>query len=145
MIKIREMDFGDIDEVVKIEKENFSVPWDENGFFSFMIREGTVFVCAEEDGRITGYGGMVTAADQADITNISVSKDKRRSGTGTAIVEKLFEKGREMGIKEIFLEVRQSNAPAAALYEKLGFTEEGVRKNYYEAPVEDALIMKKEL
>ena len=72
MYKIRDMTFDDIDEVVSIEKENFSVPWDANGFFSFMIREGSVFVCAEADGRIAGYGGMLAAADQADITNISV-------------------------------------------------------------------------
>ena len=145
MQKIRDMTFDDIEEVVCIEKENFSVPWDENGFFSFMIREGTFFVCAEENGRITGYGGMVSAADEADITNICVSKDRRNSGIGTAIVKSLFEKGRENGIKKIFLEVRKSNLAAVSLYEKLGFERLGVRKNYYEAPVEDALTMIKEL
>lgn len=145
MYEIREMTFDDIDEVVRIEKENFSVPWDENGFFSFMIREGTVFICAVDGGRIKGYGGMVTAADEADITNISVVKESRRSGAGTAIVEELFSRGRAMGIKKIFLEVRKSNYAAIGLYKKLGFEEMGIRKNYYEAPVEDAVTMIKEL
>ena len=145
MVEIREMTFDDIDEVVRIEKENFSVPWDENGFFSFMIREGTVCRCALQEGRVIGYGGMVTAADEADITNVSVSEKCRRSGAGTAIVEKLFERGREMGIRKVFLEVRKSNAAAIGLYKKLGFEELGVRKNYYEAPVEDAVTMIKQL
>jgi ribosomal-protein-alanine N-acetyltransferase len=145
MPEIREMTFDDIDEVVSIEKENFSVPWDANGFFSFMIREGTVFICAVDDGKIAGYGGMVTAADEADITNISVSKACRRSGIGSAILNELFKRGREKGIKKIFLEVRKSNAAAAALYKKAGFRQLGVRKDYYEAPVEDALTMIKEL
>ncbi len=145
MLEIREMTFDDIDEVVKLERENFSVPWDENGFFSFMIREGNVFLCAVEDGSICGYGGMLTAADQADITNVSVSAAKRRQGIGTALMEGLFKASEALGVRKIFLEVRKSNAAAISLYEGLDFKEFGVRRNYYEAPIEDALIMIKEL
>ncbi len=103
MLEIREMTFDDIDEVVKLERENFSVPWDENGFFSFMIREGNVFLCAVEDGSICGYGGMLTAADQADITNVSVSAAKRRQGIGTALMEGLFKASEALGVRKIFL------------------------------------------
>lgn len=145
MLNVREMTFDDIEDVVKIERENFSVPWDENGFFSFMIREGTVFLCAEENGEIVGYGGMVSAADEADITNVSVDKDKRRCGIATAVVKGLFAAGQAMKLKKIFLEVRESNSAARALYEGLGFKQISIRKNYYEAPIEDALIMLKEL
>ena len=145
MFEIRDMTFDDIDEVVVIEKENFSVPWDENGFFSFMIRQGTVFVCAVENGHIVGYGGMVTAADEGDVTNVSVSLNKRQQGIGTAIVKRLLEKGMQMGIKKLFLEVRISNDSAIRLYEKLGFKAISTRKDYYQAPVEDATVMIKEI
>ncbi len=145
MLEIRDMTFDDIDEVVAIEKENFSTPWDENGFFSFMIRQGTAFICAVEDGHIVGYGGMVTAADEGDITNVSVSQHKRQGGVGTALVSRLLEKGTQMGIKKLFLEVRVSNDAAIHLYEKLGFTAISKRKDYYRAPIEDASVMIKEL
>lgn len=145
MFEIREMTFDDIDEVVSIEKENFSVPWNENGFFSFMIREGTVFLAAESEGRIAGYGGMVTAADEGDITNVSVASDCRRQGIAEAIVERLIAEGMAMNLKKIFLEVRVSNSAAIALYDKCGFKPVGCRKNYYEDPIEDASVMLKEL
>ena len=145
MFEIRDMTFDDIDEVAVIEKQNFSVPWDENGFFSFMIRQGTAFVCAVEDGHIVGYGGMVTAADEGDVTNISVSRDKRQRGIGTALVKQLLAKGGQMGIKKLFLEVRASNDAAINLYEKLGFKAISTRKNYYQAPIEDATVMIKEI
>ncbi len=145
MAEIREMDFDDIEDVVAIERENFSTPWDANGFFSFMIREGTCFLCAMENDRIVGYAGMVTAADEADITSVSVSKDSRRRGIATQLIEALQKAGSEMGVKRFFLEVRKSNEAAIGLYERNGFSVTGIRKNYYEVPAEDALIMGKEI
>ncbi len=145
MIEIRRMGFDDIEAVAKIERENFSVPWDENGFLSFMIREGTVFLTAFLDDRLVGYCGLISAADEADITNVSVSLDARHQGIGSRLVEELIKEAGDMGIKKIFLEVRESNVSAIALYQKHDFKQVGLRKDYYEKPTENALLMFKEL
>ncbi len=145
MIEIRRMGFDDIEAVAKIERENFSVPWDENGFLSFMIREGTVFLTAFLDDRLVGYCGLISAADEADITNVSVSLDARHQGIGSRLVEELVKEAGDMGIKKIFLEVRESNVSAIALYQKHDFKQVGLRKDYYEKPTENALLMLKEL
>ncbi len=145
MIEIRRMGFDDIEAVAKIERENFSVPWDENGFLSFMIREGTVFLTAFLDDRLVGYCGLISAADEADITNVSVSLDARHQGIGSRLVEELIKEAGDMGIKKIFLEVRESNVSAIALYQKHDFKQVGLRKDYYEKPTENALLMLKEL
>ncbi len=145
MIVIRRMEFDDIEAVTKIERENFSVPWDENGFLSFMIREGTVFLSAFLDDRLVGYCGLISAADEADITNVSVSLEARHQGIGSRLVEELIKEADDMGIKKVFLEVRESNASAIALYQKYCFKQVGIRKDYYEKPTENALLMLKEL
>ena len=145
MTEIRSMGFEDIEAVVKIEKENFSVPWDENGFLSFMLREGTIFLTALNDNEVVGYCGLISAADEADITNVSVSQSMRKKGIGRMLLSELIKEAGESGIKKIFLEVRESNIPALSLYNGFGFKQVGMRKDYYEKPVENALLMLKEL
>lgn len=145
MVEIREMQIDDLENVLVIEKENFSVPWDANGFFSFMIREGTAFLVAEENGKILGYAGLISAADEGDITNVSVSKTSRQKGIGNSLLEGLLDRARSFELKKIFLEVRASNEAAIRLYEKNSFQQVGVRKGYYTEPVEDALLMCREL
>lgn len=145
MTEIRSMGFEDIEAVVKIEKENFSVPWDENGFLSFMLREGTIFLTALKDNEVVGYCGLISAADEADITNVSVSQSMRKKGIGGMLLSELIKEAEGAGIKKIFLEVRESNIPAISLYNGFGFKQVGMRKDYYEKPVENALLMLKEL
>lgn len=145
MIEVRSMTFGDIDEVMVIEKENFSVPWDENGFLTYLLREGSIFLVAEEECRIVGYCGLITAADEGDITNVSVSGHTRGRGIGDALVNRLQKEAKEIGIKKIFLEVRESNEAAIGLYKKNGFAQVGIRKKYYSQPEEDAILMACEL
>lgn len=145
MTEIRSMGFEDIEAVVKIEKENFSVPWDENGFLSFMLREGTIFLTALNDNEVVGYCGLISAADEADITNVSVSQSMRKKGIGGMLLSELIKEAGESGIKKIFLEVREGNIPAISLYNGFGFKQVGMRKDYYEKPVENALLMLKEL
>ena len=80
MRTIREMTFDDIDPVMEIERACFTTPWTAEGFLSFMLREGTVFLVAEEDGEILGQCGFVSAADEADITNVAVAPKARSRG-----------------------------------------------------------------
>lgn len=138
---IREMTLDDLDQVMAIERENFSVPWTETGFFSFLIRQDTLFLVAEEAGEIEGYCGAVMVPDEGDITNVSVSGRRRRRGTGTALVRELIRRAEASGVTKLYLEVRESNLAAIGLYESLGFQKEGVRRDYYEEPRENAVLM----
>ena len=94
---------------------------------------------------VYGYVGLVMVPYESDITNITVSGECRRRGVGTALMEELFRRCPERGVTVIHLEVRESTAPARALYEKLGFIADGRRKNYYTDPAEDAILMTKNL
>lgn len=141
MVQIREMQLDDLEEVMEIENDSFSKPWTETGFFSFLIRNDTLFLVAEENDSICGYGGVVMAADEGDITNVAVAKQCRNQGIGRMLIAELIHRTEEVGVSRLFLEVRASNQPAIHLYQKMGFEQNGKRKNYYESPVEDALLM----
>lgn len=148
---IRRMTLEDIPEVVEIENQCFSQPWSEKSFQDSLTREDTIFlVCVEDDlageeevmSRVTGYIGLYLSFEEASVTNVAVSLSFRKKGYGEALVIAAKEAVREAGVECIFLEVRQSNEPAISLYKKLGFEELGIRKKFYEHPVEDAIIMK---
>ena len=139
---IRRMTLEDIPAVVEIEKACFSLPWSEKSFEDSLSREDTVFLVSLADEYVTGYMGLYLSFDEASVTNVAVSPEFRKKGYGEALVTAAKEFAKEAGIESIFLEVRQSNAPALSLYKKLGFEELGIRKKFYEHPVEDAIIMK---
>ena len=103
-----------------------------------------MWLVAEEDGRVAGYIGSQTVCEESDMMNVAVHPDFRRRGIGEALVKALETELRARGSHCLTLEVRASNAPAIALYEKLGFSQAGLRKNYYRDPKEDALILRKE-
>ena len=138
---VREMQLDDLEGVMVIEKENFSVPWTEMGFFSFLLRDDTMFLVAEEEGEIIGYMGIMMVLDEGEITNVSVSKYARRRGIGRALVGEMIRRMKKRGIVTLHLEVRKSNDAAIALYSSFGFVKDGERKMYYEEPVEDAVLM----
>ena len=144
---IRRMTLEDIPAVVEIEKQCFSLPWSEKSFEDSISREDTIFlVCVEElhenDKEITGYMGLYLSFDEASVTNVAVSPEYRKKGYGEALVAEAKVAAKEAGAECIFLEVRVSNTPAISLYNKHGFENIGIRKKFYEHPVEDAIIMK---
>lgn len=141
MIAIREMEIDDLSQVMEIENATFAVPWTEMGYFSFLMREDTLFLVAEEEGKILGYCGLLMVLDESDITNVAVEKSHRGQGIGEALVRELADRAARRGIALLHLEVRQSNQAARGLYRKLGFLEDGLRKGYYEEPREDAVLM----
>lgn len=141
MITIREMQLDDLDQVIAIEEANFSVPWTMNGFFSWLLREDACFLVATCEEEICGYCGLILTPPEGDITNICVAEGFRRRGVAQLLMQGLLEKAREHKICTIHLEVRKSNTAARALYEKLGFIQDGLRPHYYEEPVEDAVLM----
>ena len=140
-IIIRKMQPEDLAEVCKIEKDNFSLPWSEKSFLESMEREDTVFLVALEDEDVAGYIGCYCIAGAGEITNVAVKASHRRKGIGGKLLQKLYEKGAALDTQEYFLEVRESNEAAIGLYLSQGFVKEGIRKNFYEKPVENAVIM----
>ena len=140
-LEITEMKREDIPAVAALEREIFSMPWSENGFLSALSSSDTLYLTARADGRVIGYCGLLQSFDEADITNVAVSPAYRGRGVGYRMLSELMEAGKTRGIERYTLEVRVSNQAALALYEKLGFASVGVRKNFYEKPKEDAVIM----
>lgn len=140
-IIIRKMQPEDLAEVCKIEKDNFSLPWSEKSFLESMEREDTVFLVALEDEDVAGYIGCYCIAGAGEITNVAVKASHRRKGIGGKLLQKLYEEGISLDTQEYFLEVRESNEAAIGLYLRQGFVKEGIRKNFYEKPVENAVIM----
>lgn len=140
-IIIRKMQPEDLLQVCEIEKDNFSVPWSEKSFKDSMERTDTVFLVAIEDAQVAGYIGCYCIAGTGEITNVAVKETHRRKGIGGMLLEKLFEEGVILNTHEFFLEVRESNEAAIGLYSRQGFVKEGIRKKFYEKPVENAVIM----
>ena len=125
--------------LAEIEKVCFHAPWSAD-----MLREELgkgLFLVAERDGVAVGYVGCQTVLDEGYITNVAVSPDCRRQGVGRALIGTLVSHAGAQGLAFVTLEARTSNMPAIALYENAGFQQVGVRKNFYTAPVEDALLM----
>ncbi|MBQ9064023.1 MAG: ribosomal protein S18-alanine N-acetyltransferase [Blautia sp.] len=139
---IRIMEIDDLPEVMKIERETFSAEaWTEEGFFTFLIRKDTLFLVVEEKGELIGYGGLLMVLDEADIVNIAVKKSRRKEGIGTFLLRSLLLLAGEQGIKYVHLEVRESNSEARRLYKRMKFKEDGLRRDYYTEPVENAVLM----
>ena len=131
-------------DVAELERLCFAEPWSESSL-ELLLGERGVGFAAFVDGRLAAYGGMMTVLDEGQITNIATHPDFRRMGLGRRIMNALDEYGREKGIAFLSLEVRESNSAARGLYISCGWQEEGVRKNFYRLPVENAVVMTKKL
>ena len=138
---IRPMTETDLAQVADLERACFSIPWSERTLRESLAKPEYLFLVAEEEGQVVGYGGLLQVMDEGDITNIAVAEARRGRGIGLELTKGLLEAGRKRGIAMFTLEVRAGNERAVRLYEKLGFHSEGVRKGFYEKPKEDALIM----
>lgn len=155
---IREMRFDDISPVAELERAYSLTPWDENGLLTYLLREDALFLVASDEfpedydpeavdeenffwPEIYGYVGLLMVPYEADVLNITVSGKVRNRGIGTNLMREILERAKKYGVTDVHLEVRESNEAAIHLYEKLGFVRDGIRKNYYTAPVENAVTM----
>ena len=137
---IRQMEEKDIDSLVIIEEECFSLPWSKKAFQESYVKDYAYFFVAEIDKEIVGYVGLYKMGNDGDITNIGISSLHRRKGIGYKLMSSVLDFAKRENMEHITLEVRESNIPAIALYEKLGFVKVGIRKDFYEKPVENAII-----
>lgn len=133
-------------QIQKIEQQSFSVPWTDAMLRMQLRPDSHVFLTAEaEDGAVVGYAGMLYVLDEGYISNVAVHPLWRGRGVADGLLYALEERARQKMLSFLTLEVRESNAPAIALYEKHGFRTVGRRKNYYEKPAEDAILMTRTL
>ena len=133
-----------VDQIAELETVCFSDPWSEKSVASELCNKLSCWLVALEDGQVAGYIGSQTVCGETDMMNVAVHPDHRRKGIAEALILGLIGELKAMESRCLTLEVRASNVPAIALYEKLGFSEIGRRKNYYRNPREDALILRKE-
>jgi len=130
--------------VAELEQLCFSAPWSEKAIASELTNPLSLWLVALDEEQLVGYVGSQSVLDEADMMNIAVDPRYRRNGIAQELVSALVAALSERAVRILTLEVRASNEPAKALYAKLGFEEVGRRFNYYRAPKEDALILKKE-
>lgn len=140
--RIRPLTVADLEAVMKIETRAYDYPWTQ-GIFRDCLRVGYCCWCYEVDGDIQGYGVMSVAAGESHILNVTVRPESQGQGIGSKLMKHFLQLARRHDADIVMLEVRPTNKAAISLYEKLGFNEIGVRRNYYPADEgrEDALLL----
>jgi ribosomal-protein-alanine N-acetyltransferase len=136
--RIRQANPADTPAVLAIERSVFTDPWTESAFGAF--EEGVALV-GVHDHDVVGYLVARQVGEEAEILNLAVHQDHRRAGLGSRLMRAALNKLAGAGVREVFLEVRETNQVAGGFYRKLGFSEVGRRRHYYRQPVEDALIL----
>ena len=144
-VRIVPMNADHLDEVAELERICFSTPWSRNMLAEELENACSAFLVAEDDtGKVAGYAGLQVILDEGYITNVAVRPECRRNGIAGKLLQVFLDFGQANHLAFLTLEVRASNYDAIALYGSRGFRSVGRRKNYYEHPREDAVIMTKE-
>lgn len=144
--RVRPMEPRDLPEVLAIEGEAFSLPWSMETFRSLLEREPWALLVLEApSGAVAGYAVLGCVIDQGELANIAIRAADRGRGWGATLLDGVLAEAARRGVQQLFLEVRRSNEAAAALYRSRGFQEIGIRRNYYEAPREDARVLVKRI
>lgn len=140
-MKVRRMQQCDLEAVLYVERAAFSTPWSRHSFRNLLARgDADLWVAIIEDS-LVGYAVVWYAGGDAELGNLAVSSAWRRQGIGRLLLDRVLECARDRGSRRLFLEVRPSNRAAQALYAQRGFRPAGVRRRYYRAPMEDAMVM----
>lgn len=144
-VRIVPMNADHLDEVTELERICFSTPWSRNMLAEELDNALSAFLVALDDSnRVVGYAGLQVVLDEGYITNVAVRPECRRQGIAGKLLQVFIDFAQGNRLAFLTLEVRASNYDAIALYGSRGFRSMGRRKNYYEHPREDAIIMTKE-
>ena len=144
-VRIVPMTADHLDEVAELERICFSAPWSRNMLAEELDNALSAFLVAlDDEGKVVGYAGVQVILDEGYITNVAVRPEYRRRGVAAQLLEVFiaFAEGNQLAF--LTLEVRASNQAAIVLYGRHGFRSAGRRRNYYEHPREDAIIMTRE-
>ncbi len=132
--------------ILFVENASFPDPWSEESFReAFRSEQTTMYGAFDEEGALVGFACLFVIGEEAELFDIAALPDRRRLGVGQALMDRMLGDCETRGVKDMYLEVRVSNAAARGLYEKNGFVPQGVRRRYYTAPTEDAVIMKRSI
>jgi ribosomal-protein-alanine N-acetyltransferase len=140
-LSIDDMKVEDLPEIVSIETASFTTPWSETLFYNEIFKAIAVSRVAKIDGKVVGHLCANVILDEGHILNLAVHPEFRRLGIASSLIKDMIDIMRDRNCRSVFLEVRISNEQARIMYQKLGFSLLGTRKNYYISPVEDAVIM----
>jgi ribosomal-protein-alanine N-acetyltransferase len=140
-LTISTMTIDDLQGVLEIERSSFTTPWSEISFFNEIKNSRSIAKVARLEGRIAGYLCSSRIIDEGHILTFAVHPEFRKRGIASALIGDTLDQLRREGCRFAFLEVRASNGGARKIYEKFGFRELGIRKNYYLSPVEDGVVM----
>ncbi|MBO4853890.1 MAG: ribosomal protein S18-alanine N-acetyltransferase [Oscillospiraceae bacterium] len=143
-VRIVPMCDDNLDELEKLEKICFSRPWSKKMLAEELENQCAAFLVAVSGTQVVGYAGLLVVADEGYITNVAVFPAYRRRGVAQQLIAVFDRFARGNRLAFLTLEVRPSNTAAIALYQSAGFREVGRRRNYYDLPKEDALILTKE-
>jgi len=140
--QFRPMRMDDLDAIMVIERQIYPYPW-TRGNFSDSLNSGYTAQVLLEGERIVGYSLMMLVLDEAHLLNLSIAKTYQKQGLGRTLLEHMVAIAKNSQMANMFLEVRQSNISAIALYENMGFNEMAIRRSYYPAANgrEDAILM----
>lgn len=135
----------DIAYIAGLEAKTFTDAWTEKSVQETFEQAQAFVTVAEDDGRFAGYCIIYYVMDEAEIARIAVSESARRQGIGKGLLDYTCECCREKKIERLLLDVRESNEGAIAFYEKYGFQTDGIRKDFYDMPKENAVLMSRSL
>ena len=141
MLTVRDMTYEDCEAVAEIDRGTFSIPFSVEGYRRECSDPKAVTLVAESEGRIIGYANLWNVAGDVTLNNIAVAEGYRSKGAGTRLMEEIMRRFSEC--RFITLEVRKSNEGAIRFYRKFGFVQVGLRRDFYEKPTEDAVLMTK--
>jgi ribosomal-protein-alanine N-acetyltransferase len=139
---VRRATTADLAVVCEIERASFSDPWPRASFLSHLSEASDTFLVAEANGTVAGYALVRVVDGESELLNIAVAGAFRRTGLGARLLDAGIAAARARGAAEMWLEVRESNVGAQALYASRGFAPVGRRRRYYELPREDALVFR---
>ena len=140
--QIRPAEPADAPRLAELERICFSDPWSPAGLREMISAPHSITLVALVGNAIAGYAIARHAADSGEILNLAVDPHHRRAGIGDRLIDGLLLGLRSRKVREVYLEVRESNGPARALYKDKVFTVAGMRRAYYRYPTEDALVLR---
>jgi ribosomal-protein-alanine N-acetyltransferase len=152
-LTVRRCAARDIEHVAAIERVAFSDPWSFETFSAalalrhlrFLVAEDRAPTLGDAEPAVVGYVVAMVMADEGEIADVAVAPGARRRGVARTLIERVAAELMREGVRSLYLEVRESNVAARALYESMGFAPVGRRRGYYQMPSEDALLLRKEL
>lgn len=145
MLEILEVKEEHIAEIAVLEANIFSDAWSVKSLEESLKNPQTIMLGAWDSGRLAGYVIFYYVLDEGEIARIAVDESCRRRGAARMLLEELARISTDRGISRWMLDVREHNQPAVAFYHAYGFAEDGIRKNFYTNPTENAILMSLEL